>query len=450
MDEEPQPILGSFASPSSIYLIHSFIGEGTFGKVAECSKTATKEIVAVKIIKTSHVTTDARNEVDTLMRLRAFDPDRHNFVRCNDAFIYRDHVCIDFEKLDMSLLDFMYKRPERSLTVKEIRPILHQVAVTLALLQTQGIVHTDLKPDNIMLVDHRKHPLKIKVIDFGLALSESLSRECFLLQALAYRSPEVILGLPWTSAIDMWSLGCIAAELFLGNILFPASSEYNMLQHIIQTQGQIPQKLLKDGLCTETFFRQKRARRKGCRRQWVLKTPDEYGSDTETDVNSKSLDDLLTINPPCHLSDEDNEAELEDREDFVELLKQMLHVDANKRITPSQLLQDPFMTMRYQQNNYPNSFYFKSCCEAMEVCRGQVLHTSPQDEAPAWLSQWEHPLIEETASSFSSSLSFVENNEAPQQWNLSSSDMKRLLSDSQSTTSEEVSHSLELLLRSKK
>lgn len=59
------------------------------------------------------------------------------------------------------------------------------------------------------------------------------------IQSRFYRSPEVLVGLPYTSAIDMWSLGCIAAELFLGLPLFPGSSEYNQITRIVEMIGYV-------------------------------------------------------------------------------------------------------------------------------------------------------------------------------------------------------------------
>jgi dual specificity protein kinase YAK1 len=57
------------------------------------------------------------------------------------------------------------------------------------------------------------------------------------IQSRFYRSPEVLLGHQYTCAIDMWSLGCVAAELFLGLPLFPGASEYNLLYRMIKTLG---------------------------------------------------------------------------------------------------------------------------------------------------------------------------------------------------------------------
>lgn len=69
-------------------------------------------------------------QMDVLEQLRAFDSDRFNFVRFNDCFIDREHICFEFEMLDMSLWDFLQKKPSCSLSVKEIRPVVHQVCVT--------------------------------------------------------------------------------------------------------------------------------------------------------------------------------------------------------------------------------------------------------------------------------------------------------------------------------
>ncbi|XP_038157352.1 serine/threonine-protein kinase BUR1-like [Cyprinodon tularosa] len=363
--------------------------------------------------KSKFLTAQARNEAEILWKMRQYDPDRFNFIRCNDAFMYKQKICFDFEMLHMSLFDFQHERPDRSLTVKEIRPILHQIATALDLLQKEKIVHTDLKPDNIMLVDHVKKPLKIKIIDFGLACHVPEPKLDSGVQPYVYRAPEVILGIPFSSAIDMWSLGCIAAELFLGTLLFPARNEYNMLQLIIQARGQIPQRVLKRGENTRYYFRKKRNRRGGCRR-WSLKSHDNYRSlcnhlsvslfDQKEIQSPKSLNDILTMKSPFHLSDEDTTAELEDQEDFVELLKNMLNLDADKRITPSLLLENPFITMEYQAKNHSNSFYFKSCCDAMEICRD-----------PNWKNHWDHPLISDTALAFSTSLSLHENSQQQEQ-----------------------------------
>ncbi|XP_071326689.1 homeodomain-interacting protein kinase 2-like [Trachinotus anak] len=431
--DESQAILGVLSSPSSDYLVQSFVGEGVFGKVAKCLKTATKETVAVKVIKDTNFTAAAQCELDILQELRAFDSDRFNFVRYNDTFFDGQNLCLEFEMLDKSLSDFLEEKPSNLLSVKEIRPILHQMGIALQLLSSLRIVHADLKLDNVMLVDHVNQPLKIKLIDFGWARYVSQTTTGSYLQPRYYRSPEVILGLPFTEAIDMWSLGCVAAELYLGHVLYPGSCEYDMLRHIVQTQGQLPQQLLNDGVKTWWFFQRNRCRG----RRWRLKTPIEYGQTTWTESYFNSLDDLENIRPPCHLADEDTTAETTDRKNFVNLLKKMLHLDLNERITPSQLIEDPFISMSDLAESYPYSFYVKSCCEVMEVCRDQSPSTSRNSEVqsvqqpwlspqaststasldqhnvshqvvPAWHSHQEHPLILGITSAITSYLSIHE------------------------------------------
>lgn len=95
-------------------------------------------------------------------------------------------------------------------------------------------MHCDLKPENILLeIPHRS---RIKVIDFGSS--------CFLkdrlytyIQSRFYRAPEIILGIPYTMAIDVWSFGCILAEMVNGFPLFPGDSEHDQLQCIMEVIG---------------------------------------------------------------------------------------------------------------------------------------------------------------------------------------------------------------------
>ena len=101
----------------------------------------------------------------------------------------------------------------------------------------------------------------IKIIDFGSACDERQTVYTYI-QSRFYRSPEVLLGLPYSAAIDMWSLGCIVVELFLGLPLFPGSSEYNQVSRITEMLGLAPQWMLEMGKQSGEFFE---------------KTQDEYG-----------------------------------------------------------------------------------------------------------------------------------------------------------------------------
>ncbi|BFU26643.1 Protein kinase domain/Protein tyrosine kinase, putative [Entamoeba histolytica] len=105
------------------------------------------------------------------------------------------------------------------------RTFISQILESLNILYNNNIIHCDLKPENILLVDYTK---QIKLIDFGSACFENNTLYTYI-QSRHYRAPEVILGLPYSTSIDMWSLGCITAEFFLGIPIFPGNSEYNQL-----------------------------------------------------------------------------------------------------------------------------------------------------------------------------------------------------------------------------
>uniref|UniRef100_A0A8C4DZG9 Protein kinase domain-containing protein n=1 Tax=Dicentrarchus labrax TaxID=13489 RepID=A0A8C4DZG9_DICLA len=223
--------------------VESFLGEGGFGFVTKCHNLVTDEMEAIKVNKNlPSVFHQARAEIAILKRLQCLDPDTCNIVKWNGYFFDRDHICLNFELLDQSLYSYMVGRDFRGLSMAELRPILFQLATTLSHLRSMDIVHADLKPDNVMLVDSKKQPLKVKLIDFGLARPVSAVEPGVCVQTTWYRAPEVMLHLPFDEAIDVWSLGLVAAELATGSPLYPGDTDYDVLRFILETQGQ-PQML---------------------------------------------------------------------------------------------------------------------------------------------------------------------------------------------------------------
>uniref|UniRef100_A0A8B9KBQ8 Homeodomain interacting protein kinase 1a n=1 Tax=Astyanax mexicanus TaxID=7994 RepID=A0A8B9KBQ8_ASTMX len=308
-------------SVSNSYEVLEFLGRGTFGQVAKCWKRGTNEIVAIKILKNHpSYARQGQIEVSILSRLSTENADEFNFVRSYECFQHKNHTCLVFEMLEQNLYDFLKHSKFSPLMLKCIRPVLQQVATALLKLKSLGLIHADLKPENIMLVDPIRQPYRVKVIDFGSASHVSKAVCSTYLQSRYYRAPEIILGLPFCEAIDMWSLGCVIAELFLGWPLRrrrPASA-------LLSVAGPEP--------------------------RWL--NPSLFSFQ----VNMTNLEgtDIL--------------AEKADRREFIDLLKKMLTLDADKRITPMKTLNHPFVTMTHLLH-FPHSAHVKSCFQNMEICK---------------------------------------------------------------------------------
>ncbi|XP_072238623.1 homeodomain-interacting protein kinase 1-like isoform X2 [Leuresthes tenuis] len=359
-------------SVSCSYEVLEFLGRGTFGQVAKCWKRGTNEIVAIKILKNHpSYARQGQIEVGILNRLSAENADEYNFVRSYECFQHKGHTCLVFEMLEQNLYDFLKHSKFSPLPLRHIRPILQQVATALMKLKSLGLIHADLKPENIMLVDPLRQPYRVKVIDFGSASHVSKAVCSTYLQSRYYRAPEIILGLPFCEAIDMWSLGCVIAELFLGWPLYPGASEYDQIRYISQTQGLPAEYLLSAGTKTSRFFNRGPD---SSYPLWRLKTPAEH--EMEMGIKSKEarkyifncLDDMMQVNLSSHLEGTDMLAEKADRREFIDLLKRMLRLDADKRITPTKTLGHPFVTMSHLMD-YPHSSHVKSCFQNMEICK---------------------------------------------------------------------------------
>ncbi|XP_060779174.1 homeodomain-interacting protein kinase 3 isoform X2 [Neoarius graeffei] len=359
-------------SMKNTYEVLDFLGRGTFGQVVKCWKRGTGEVVAVKILKNHpSYARQGQIEVGILARLSGENADEHNLVRAFECFQHRNHTCLVFEMLEQNLYDFLKQNKFSPLPLKVIRPILQQVATALKKLKAMGLIHADLKPENIMLVDPVRQPYRVKVIDFGSASHVSKAVCSTYLQSRYYRAPEIILGLPFCEAIDMWSLGCVIAELFLGWPLYPGALEYDQIRYISQTQGLPTENLLNLGTKTSRFF---------CRESdspyaaWRLKSTEEH--EAETGMKSKearkyifsSLEDIAHVNLVMNLEGSDLLAEKVDRGEFVLLLKKMLWIDAENRIIPGDVLNHPFVTMQHLLD-FPHSSHVKSCFHIMDVCR---------------------------------------------------------------------------------
>uniref|UniRef100_A0A8C4I4R8 non-specific serine/threonine protein kinase n=1 Tax=Dicentrarchus labrax TaxID=13489 RepID=A0A8C4I4R8_DICLA len=356
------------------YEVLEFLGRGTFGQVVKCWKRGTNEVVAVKILKNHpSYARQGQIEVEILARLSSENADEHNVVRALECFQHRSHTCLVFEMLEQNLYDFLKQNKFSPLPLKIIRPILQQVATALKKLKSLGLIHADLKPENIMLVDPTRQPYRVKVIDFGSASHVSKAVCSTYLQSRYYRAPEIILGLPFCEAIDMWSLGCVIAELFLGWPLYPGALEYDQIRYICQTQGLPAEQLLNKGTKTSRFFSKESDSPYA---SWRLKTTEEH--EKETGLKSKEarkyifscLDDIAHVNLVLSPDNSDMQAEKADRREFVSLLKSMLLVTAEDRTVPSSVLSHPFLTMTHLLD-YPHSNHVQSSFRIMDMCHSR-------------------------------------------------------------------------------
>ncbi|PRP80690.1 hypothetical protein PROFUN_11649 [Planoprotostelium fungivorum] len=339
-------IIGSYSNHQ--YQILDLLGQGTFGQVVKAINVTTKELTAIKIVKNKPAYfNQGLVEIQILEMLNhQLDPDNmHYIVRLTDYFVFRNHLCLVFELLSVNLYELLKQNNFKGLSMTLIKCFLLQILEALATIGQSDVVHCDLKPENILL-QNLTSP-QIKVIDFGSACFENRTVYSYI-QSRFYRSPEVLLGVKYTSAIDMWSLGCISAELFLGLPLLPGNSEYNQICRIIDMFGDLPEELLLQGDKAHLYFNSPTQNKT----KHTLKTEEEYARDSDVPLQPakkyfkyKWLADIINnYTVKEDMSTEDIEKERKNRIIFIDFLRGLLCLDPKERWTAAQARSHPFLT----------------------------------------------------------------------------------------------------------
>ena len=268
-----------------------------------------------------------------LRKLSEADPEgKRHCIRFLGSFEYRSHLCLVFEPMDMDLRA-LTKRYGRGigLSLSAVRIYTQQMLVALHHLTVCGVLHADIKPDNLLVNDRRT---VIKLCDFGSAMFTGDNEITPYLVSRFYRAPEVILGLPYDHPMDMWSVGCVVYELFTGRILFPGRTNNEMLKYFMEVKGPFPKKLLKRAEFAPKHFE--------------MNDPTMPFGLLEEDPVTKRPVRRLVPNPQV-------------KNDFVallrgldvdkkkvgqlaDLLERMMVLDPDKRITPKEALSHPFIT----------------------------------------------------------------------------------------------------------
>jgi len=216
--------------------ILSFLGKGAYGKVVRCFDHLAHTHVAIKIIRSLRSAQKlAEMEIDMLESAKYVE----GVVEFKESFRFREHTCLVFEELDISL--YAYLRLGLSLSLPLIRLLLQQLLQTLSQLHQRSIIHCDLKLDNILFRDRSR--TSIKLIDFGTAVTER-TQVLGYTQTRFYRAPEVLFGVKAGHMVDMWSFGCLAAEMFTRRPLFAGESEHDQLRLIAEALGSPPADLV--------------------------------------------------------------------------------------------------------------------------------------------------------------------------------------------------------------
>ncbi|CAD8141143.1 unnamed protein product [Paramecium octaurelia] len=235
------------------YEILEIVGKGSFGQAFKVFDHKRQQVQCLKIIRNKKkFTNQALVELNILTYVKEKDEENvTNIVKIKDFVIFRNHVCISFEFLSINLYQLIKNNNFQSLSLELIRRFAIQILNALNFLSKHKIIHCDLKPENILLKQSNKSG--IKIIDFGSSCFENQKIYSYI-QSRYYRAPEVMFGIPYDTSIDMWSFGCIMAELYLGFPIFPGDDEQEQIAYILEILGMPDIELLQIAQRRKVFF----------------------------------------------------------------------------------------------------------------------------------------------------------------------------------------------------
>ncbi|XP_046471723.1 cyclin-dependent kinase 4 [Neodiprion pinetum] len=242
-------VQASLMGESTHYQELSLIGNGAYGTVYKAKDPASGQVVALKKVRVpitdDGLPTSTLREIAALKQLDQFEhPHIVKLLDVCQGLSTEDErsetvnrgltLWLVFEHVERDLASFMASCPPPGIPGNKIKQMSREILLGVDFLHSHRIVHRDLKPQNLLVTSQGR----IKIADFGLAkIYDFEMRLTSVVVTLWYRSPEVLLGCAYATPVDIWSVGCILAELSRLEPLFPGTSEGDQLDRIFQVIG---------------------------------------------------------------------------------------------------------------------------------------------------------------------------------------------------------------------
>lgn len=216
------------------------VGHGSFGAVFMVNVVDSTEVMAIKKVL---IDRRFKNRELQVMKIIAASPHpfiislHHSFItsepKGNESFM---NLVLDYVPETLHSVMRYYNRKKKRMPLMMVKIYMYQMARALAHIHGLGITHRDIKPQNLLV-----HPYQfvLKLCDFGSAkeLVPGAPNVAYICSRY-YRAPELIFGsTDYSSAIDMWSFGCVVAELFFGSPIFPGSSGVDQMIEVVKVLG---------------------------------------------------------------------------------------------------------------------------------------------------------------------------------------------------------------------
>ncbi|KAK7909775.1 hypothetical protein WMY93_014459 [Mugilogobius chulae] len=317
------------------YKVQKLLGNGTFGQLVKCEQLVSSKMVSIKLPNANNRT---EREIELLKRFAENETAGNYIVRFLDTLQTSREEVLLLENLNMGLPEYLHEH--YPLPLSDVRRIVEQTAKALVFLKPKGLIHTGVMMENIWVCSRNTEPIKVKLADFGAVIRRKKAVQGKTIQLVHYRAPEIIIGLPFDQAIDVWSLGYMLVTTLIKIDMFSTKSEFQNLKTMIQFFGQPSDDILDDGAKTMKLFNLVRGRYK-------LKSAQEFEKSAGLPPNTieenytdcyDSLEELLQFFVP-------DDYKKDKLEECVDLLKNMLTMDRNQRITPVQILKHNFICL---------------------------------------------------------------------------------------------------------
>lgn len=308
----------------------------------------------MKVIKnTKDFFDQSLDEIKILEKLRQTGKCHENhIVEMKTFFYHREHLIICTELLRQNLFEFgkfiVDNDEEAYFTITRMAFITRQMLKALKFVHSLGLVHSDVKPENILLGSYSR--AQVKLIDFGSSCYLT-DRQSSYIQSRSYRAPEVVLGLPYDGKIDVWSLGCVVAEMFTGEVTFQNDSIVSMLSRIESICGPFPRHMIAQGRQSGRFFT-----RSGLLFEKVDDVDNSHGDDKRQALfdifqpKSTCLSARLGFEDDLMEGFDDRDVQIgpfrsrrEEKQTFVDFVARLLTIDPDSRPTADEALSHPWM-----------------------------------------------------------------------------------------------------------